>query len=661
MYWQLADSEEGAVFWIRILVMGSSMIPYTYLHFVSHFVGRSLPKLVGLGYAIAITLNVLAWTPYIFTGVEPRMGFEFWPVAGPVFPVYFGGFAIVVGYCFVLLVKQYRKSTVKVQNQNKYLIIGTAIGFVGGGTNFPLWLNIPVPPILHGLSILYILGIGYSVLKYRLLDFNEMVIRALSLMTLATFIGAAFAAMFSLLMGYAYPGFYPHGYIFWWVVFSGMSFVCFIISPTVSNFFDELVEAKLASARFAYRNQLRQLSDDWIFNIQHEETVRAIVEGIYETMLLDYAALYIRKGMETTYSCEAAIGSRPRIQELNAGRLDPVVRLIHARRHALLLEEEADRSPAFRKSMRYLCRENPNLHMSDVVVPVAVQGSFYGFLILGSSSVSGAFADVDLIILENLCSQYALALKSREVERMANQVEKLVSLGTMAAGLSHELRNPLVSVKTLGSLLKKESSGSLRLNPLFSQTVQRDIKRISGIVGGVSAFAQNSNLPLAHVDVVDVINETRAALEEKMNQEQIEFSLNVEEGTPCALGDFDQLAQIFFNIIENAVYAISEWKDRPKVGRISALISSKGNDRFNLNKWIEIRIEDNGPGMSAEFQSRIFDPFVTSRDTGLRYGASGTGLGLAIVKKIIDQHKGRITVDSALGKGAVFRVVIPCV
>lgn len=225
MYWQLSDSEESAIFWIRVLVMGSSMIPYAYLHFVTSFVGRPMPKLVFIGYAIAVSLCIFAWTPYIFIGVENRMAFEFWPIAGPLFPIYFGGFVIVVLFCFVLLVAQYKRASLKIRNQNKYLIIGTAIGFFGGGTNFPLWLNIPIPPILHGLSILYILGIGYSVLKYRLLDFNEMVIRILGILSLSVFFGAIISVVFGFLMTHAYPSFYPSGSMFWWAVFSGLSFI----------------------------------------------------------------------------------------------------------------------------------------------------------------------------------------------------------------------------------------------------------------------------------------------------------------------------------------------------------------------------------------------------------------------------------------------------
>lgn len=86
LYWQLSDTFESAVFWLKVLVIGSSFIPYTFLHFVSRVIGRPMPKSIGLGYILAFALSLLACYDGIFSRVEPRMGFDYWPVAGPFFP-----------------------------------------------------------------------------------------------------------------------------------------------------------------------------------------------------------------------------------------------------------------------------------------------------------------------------------------------------------------------------------------------------------------------------------------------------------------------------------------------------------------------------------------------------------------------------------------------
>ena len=660
MYWQLAGSADEAVFWIRVLVVGSSFIPYTYLHFVCVMTGRRAPVVVFSGYCIAGLLSCWAFTPYIFSGVESRMGMPYWPVAGPAFSLYFGGFALVVVYCYVLLLKQYYSAPEKVRNQNKYLIIGTAIGFFGGATNFPLWLDIQILPWGHGLSIFYIMGIGYSVVRYHLLDFNEMAVRLLGLVITSAIIGAGMVLCLFLVLEYAYPEYHFGSFVLIWGTFSIQSFFFLLIGPWVYNLLDNLIQARFISSRYAYRSELKDLSDRIVSEGAEDELIEGVVRRLYRIMNLDYSSVIIRSGLESGFACKAAEGYRPSYALVPASDLEPVVSVLGGQRHVVFLDEQMDKSPVFCREIRALLAEGSPVRATDVLLPIGAQDSLYGFLILGSSERSGAFADVDVILLENLCSQMGLALKSREMERMANQVEKLVSLGTMAAGLSHELRNPLVSIRTLASLLKK-NSGELSLKSGFSETVQRDVKRIYGIVEGVATFAKDTKGPMALVDINTAIQEVQYAMANKLKERRVELEVLAEEDVPVAYGNLGQLVQVFQNIVENAINAISEWDQRPEVGRISIRVRCRGGGRVEAQKWVEVEITDNGPGIPSEFQGRLFDPFVTTRDTGHRDGGAGTGLGLAIVNNIVEFHRGVITVRSDVGEGAEFRVSIPCV
>lgn len=660
MLWQLSDSAEQALFWVRVLVCGSAVIPYSYLHFVSEVTGSRNNKLVAFGYLLAAILCGFAFTPAICVGVKPRMSFDFWPVAGWLFPVYFGGFVAVVVYCYFLLIRQYKHAPSKVKNQNKYLIIGTAVGFFGGATNFPLWMNIPIPPFGHGLSIFYILGIGYSVLKYRLLDFNEMAIRLLGV--LAVSIGAGSALSFGLLrlmesVGSEYS---PQSYIFWWSIFSFVGLVFLISSPLISRVLNDILEMRFIAGRFAYRDELRNLSDAVLSRQDEEDVFQLIVSRTHSALALDFSCLYARSDLASGFESKAFVGRGfEGGQHLDAARLEPLIELVRGTRHAIFLEEEMERSVGFQKSVEILLQPDLPFRKSDVFVPIAVQDTLYGFLVLGASSRSGAFSDVDLLLLENLCGELAFAMKSREMERMSNQVEKLVSLGTMAAGLSHELRNPLVSVRTMTSLLKRNPT-ELKLTEDFSATVQRDVKRIFGIVEGVSAFAQDAKRPMETIAISDVIFEAQSGVSGRLELENVQLEVVLDKDIPSLHADLEQLIQVVRNIIENGINAISEWSERPELGMITLRASLCGGGRFERKRWIEIDISDNGPGIPRDLQNRIFDPFVTSRDTGARHGSAGTGLGLAIVSKIIERHQGHITVSSELNHGTCFRISLPC-
>ena len=657
LLWQLAETEEAALLWIRILVIGSAFIPYTYLHFVSQMTQLKLSALIYLGYGTAILLAGLAFTPLIVAGVEARLGFDYWPVAGPLFFLYAGGFFIVVTYCFYLLIRQFRSAPVKIRNQNKYLIIGTAVGFLGGSTNFPLWLNIPVPPWGHGLSLFYILGLGYSVLKYRLLDFNEMVVRSLGLLLLSAVLGGFTALCIYGLLGYVHP-YYSSGFLFWWFVMSMVSFVYLLFVPYLTNQLNELIQARLVASRFSYRKELGALSGAMISDESEDGFIEAVTRGIYQVLKLDYAGIFIRSDFESAFRCKASEGEREGAAVIEAHRFEPLVKVFRGKR-SIMLDEEMDQSSQFKREIQELLSNGSPIRSSDILISISAQESLYGFLVLGSSSYAGAFADVDLLLLENLCSRMGLALRSREVERLSNQVESLVALGTMAAGLSHELRNPLVSIRTLSSFLAKNPD-LVKLSPEFRETVQRDVKRISGIIEGVAAFAHNDRRPAGLVEIPMVLREVEHSVRDTIAADRIGFKMIVGKDIPPVRGSFEQLIQVFQNIIGNAVQAITEWDERRDAPWIEVRVSRRGGGRIEKQRWVEVVVVDNGPGISREFQARIFDPFVTSRDTGMRQGAAGTGLGLAIASRIIELHQGAISVQSEIGAGAQFTVSIPC-
>ena len=197
------------------------------------------------------------------------------------------------------------------------------------------------------------------------------------------------------------------------------------------------------------------------------------------------------------------------------------------------IDEEMVKSSKFSARVADLLGEASSIKRNDMLLALFAQDTVLGFMVLGPSRRPGAYGDVDLLLLQNLCGELALSMKAREMERRSIQMEKLVSLGTMAAGLSHELRNPLVSVKTLTDLLQKNPE-HLRLTEEFSSTVLRDVKRIFGIVDGVAGFARDAKKPLVPVSVEDVLAETHAVFSSRMEHAGVLFELQLESDLPRA-------------------------------------------------------------------------------------------------------------------------------
>jgi signal transduction histidine kinase len=232
----------------------------------------------------------------------------------------------------------------------------------------------------------------------------------------------------------------------------------------------------------------------------------------------------------------------------------------------------------------------------------------------------------------------SLRAQIRQKDEEIAQAERLSTLGQMAAGLAHEVRNPLGAMKLVLSLLRQDVAGSPGTLELVEQ-VDRSICSLDHIVSNILHFSKGKPLQLAPLNANSVIQELARSFRDSNKNCHIEVS---QEGNPYVLGCEHSLRQVFQNVIQNALQA-TKFK-----GCISVAIYDGKSEN------IEISIKDDGPGISAEVLQNIFNPFVTGR-------TEGTGLGLAIVKKIVVQHGGTVTVRNGInnGKGAEFIIELP--
>ncbi|HXD40074.1 MAG TPA: ATP-binding protein [Ramlibacter sp.] len=228
--------------------------------------------------------------------------------------------------------------------------------------------------------------------------------------------------------------------------------------------------------------------------------------------------------------------------------------------------------------------------------------------------------------------------------------EKLASIGQLAAGIAHELNNPLTGVLTFTSLLRKKMpEGSLDAEDL--DLVIRETKRCASIIRRLLDFAREKTPEKALVNLNGLIEETVRFVERSAALQQIEISMDLDPDLPPLYVDADLIKQVLMNILVNAQQAIEEH------GRIFVQ-SCVRERRFRLagqpQPAVEIAITDNGCGIPKANLQRIFDPFFTSKEVG-----KGTGLGLSVSYGIVRSHGGEIEVESTEGEGTTFRIYLP--
>ena len=241
-----------------------------------------------------------------------------------------------------------------------------------------------------------------------------------------------------------------------------------------------------------------------------------------------------------------------------------------------------------------------------------------------------------------------LAEAQRQLEdRHADEVrraEHLASLGKMAAGIAHEINNPLAGMQNcIRTLLKGVREEAQRVQ--YLTMLQEGLSRIGRTIRQLLDFARETKPQLTRTHFPPLLHRSMALLEHELAAKKISCSLSTESGLPTVLADPHQLEQVFLNILMNAVEAM------PSGGSLTV---TAGVRHRQAGPWVEVSVADTGVGIPAENLPRIFDPFFTTKEVG-----KGTGLGLSVSYGIVRAHGGVLDVQSEVGKGSTFTVILP--
>ena len=250
-----------------------------------------------------------------------------------------------------------------------------------------------------------------------------------------------------------------------------------------------------------------------------------------------------------------------------------------------------------------------------------------------------------------------LAETNRRLEQAqaeARRSERLAALGQLSAGLAHEIRNPLGVIKGSAEMLTQKLSKSDSLATELAGYISTETNRLSALVTRFLDFARPLHADLAPSDLSAVLDRALNDVAQFWKGTPVRVEKTYEPDLPLVPLDEGLCEQAFLNIVQNAYDAMSA--EGGGVLRVSALKSRREMRQGGVTDGVEVRIADSGPGIALELREQIFNPFVTTKKTGV-------GLGLSIVSKIIDGHHGSIRIESssgeAEGKGACFVIFLP--
>jgi signal transduction histidine kinase len=233
-----------------------------------------------------------------------------------------------------------------------------------------------------------------------------------------------------------------------------------------------------------------------------------------------------------------------------------------------------------------------------------------------------------------------LERKSRELER----ANRLAAIGQLAAGVAHEIRNPLGGIELCASMLNREVESDEDKKALCANILE-SVRRMNNIVTSLLAFSQDNKLSVRDTDIGRVLDEAIDSVQSKAFVDQV----NLVKANNCRSvimkADEDKLRQVFINILLNGVEAM------PRGGDMAISMSARRRPAI-AGKFLVVSFADQGQGIAKEDMQKIFQPFFTTKECG-------TGLGLAISHKIVEAHNGKITIKSKKGSGTTVNIFLP--
>lgn len=293
---------------------------------------------------------------------------------------------------------------------------------------------------------------------------------------------------------------------------------------------------------------------------------------------------------------------------------------------------------------------------SFATAPLIAKEQVLGIVLVDNSLSKRRISKDDLRFLQLFTNQAGMAIENsmlynriedanrslREAQERLIQGERLATIGEMAAGIAHELKNPLVSIGGFARRLQnKLPSGSTERE--YAETIVHEVRRLEKMLTEILAFSKKTTICYTQCDINDIIEDALAVVAPTFEENRIRVIKHTPDGELSFFGDCQQLMQVFLNLFWNAQEAMKSG------GQLELTVSAT---RLNGRKAVSVKVADSGGGIQPEVLHNIFNPFYTTKETG-------TGLGLPIANRIVTNHGGKIRVNNHLGAGAEFNVILP--
>lgn len=521
------------------------------------------------------------------------------------------------------------------QRRVRFLVVFGALAITFSLADFLWFVGAPLPPVGAVLATVFLFVLAESLIHARLGDLYDMAVRALVATTLAFSMAGVFY-LFAVILG-GFNEMYLNAVL-------GGTVILVLFEP-VRDKINLYVRRTLFLERHDLEIAVSRAREQLARSLNVNQVAQVVVSCLDDSRRATTVALYVSDSAGVDFEWVGGFG-----ESVPAAMSVATVRPLE---EVLKQQRSLDFGSLVRKR-----DEEPTLSSREKTERLLALASGFGVLKAGvclgvfneareliallwvhDERATDAFSSDDVALLEALALHVGLVLENTRDHQRLQERERLAALGQMAAGLAHEIKNPLGAIKGAAQLLQQEPS-----QQEFLDIIVEEVERLDGVVRSVLSYAKTDAGKAQPVDVNAVVERTCLLLS-KSPEHQVQFQLYLCDSPPLALGNAEHLRQILINLVNNAVEA----NQGRGVVSVTTRREPPGGEPF-----AEVIVSDSGPGLSDEAKRGLFVPFFTTKPRG-------TGLGLAVTQRLVSAMGGRIEVNSRQGYGAAFTVRLPAV
>jgi two-component system sensor histidine kinase HydH len=639
-----------------LALWSAATVPPTAVRFFRIFLAQ--PSIGGPKRGPRVTL---AWTLLAYAGLIVSAIYK--PIhEKPFFLVPFGVYVFGGLYrCVYDLYIQYRATTKRVERTRVgYLALGGFVATTLTLTDALPRLGVAWPAVGNVLGILYLYFLSQTLFRYRLIDLNELLGKMAVLGTLVVLLWAVYGFLLYWIGG-GQKGLYLLNALV-------ASFVILILFEPVRSWLENGINRWLLRQRTELRGRIDTVRRELPGVVDVPDMVQRMTTALEESRRVTDASVYLLDSDGAGFDRAGYIGQAPP-ERLDANAERPLLdraRGLYLDKDQLVREAEelaaAPQAEAKRAPVLALLSRLDELR-AGVIFPLlgsaeTEQGPWLlGLFCIRDDRTENAFDADDLDAFRQLANGAARVIESSQAYERVKERDRLAALGEMAAGLAHEIRNPLGAIKGAAQLLitadstadtSAPTAGSATETAELLEIIVEEANRLNNVVTRFLDYARSERPGregAGKVDLNQVVRKTVQLLQQDQHK-SVEVRVRIDEMLPSIAGDPESLMQVFLNLGQNALQAM------PDGGTLEILTTRRRRSRLGYGQFAEVRFRDTGIGIPRDKLKKLFIPFYTTKQ-------KGTGLGLAISHRIINQHGGTIEVRSTLGQGSTFSVFLP--